>query len=417
MKNRILHKLLLLLLLAALLSGCAATKKLPKMPELPPFPHPTDTPVPTAKPDPTPRPTPTPEPTPTPTPCPHLSWENGVCADCGEPCLHVWEKGVCTVCALVCPHEEHDEDGRCLVCGEAALHRYRDGHCLICGREPDFVTASLPAEAFAPCDEPGRVETHDYRFNYGSGYELDRTMDIYLPFGYDPAKAYNVLVLLHGGNGSSHDFTVAEFPDEDQGFTFTMKALYDRMIAEKRCEPLIIVSPYTCIHRDKEYPGYVPDVYFAKELREYILPYVAENYSTWAEGGTEEQLRAARDHFGIGGVSNGSLYAYETGMALCFDLFSQYICLSGSAAPWGVAECINSEAWRELPIRFYYAGCADEDWQHANSRIGFDVITESTERLTPGENSFYGELHGKHAWSQWAAHMYNALPLVFPPET
>ena len=242
-------------------------------------------------------------------------------------------------------------------------------------------------------------------------------MDIYLPYGYDPVQRYNVLILIHGGNGSSHDFTDMEFINEDQDYPFTMKALYDRMIAEKRCEPLIIVSPYTCIHRDKEYPGYVPDVYFAKELREYILPYVVENYSTWAEGGTEEELRAARDHFGIGGVSNGSLYTYETGMSLCFDLFSQYICLSGCYDPLTIAAAINREEWTDLPIRFYYAGCADEDWQHANSKIGFDAILASTERLTLGENSFYVDMHGEHNWSQWAAHMYNALPLVFPPES
>ena len=103
-------------------------------------------------------------------------------------------------------------------------------------------------------------------------------------------------------------------------------------------------------------------------------------------------------------------------MALCFDLFSQYICLSGCNAPWGVADCINSEEWKDLPIRFYYAGCADEDWQHANSKNGFDVIVASTDRLLLEENSFYAELHGQHNWSQWAAHMYNALPLAFPPE-
>ena len=365
----------------------------------------------------TPEPSVTPEPTPEPTPCPHRNWVDGVCADCGALCSHSWQDGVCTICALRCSHGQHDaETGICPLCGETAVHRYRDGRCLVCGREPDFIHDLLPAEAFAPCEHAGTVVTHDYRFAYAPGYELERTLDVYLPYGYDPAQRYNVLVLIHGGGGSSHDFTDMVFENAELGYSFCMKALYDRMIEEKRCEPLIVISPFTCSFRSQDVPGYLPDAYFAKELREYILPYAAETYSTYAFSGAEEDLRAARDHFGIGGVSNGSLFAYDAGMNLCFDLFSQYICLSGNDAPGEIAERINREDWAALPIRLYYAGSADGDNQQYFSHNGFDIITGSTERLIPEQNSFYVDIHGFHNWSQWAAHLYNVLPLVFPPE-
>ena len=43
----------------------------------------------------------------------------------------------------------------------------------------------------------------------------------------------------------------------------------------------------------------------ARWICEGVLPHLAEHYSTWAEDGSPEALKAARDHFALGGEAVG----------------------------------------------------------------------------------------------------------------
>lgn len=59
----------------------------------------------------------------------------------------------------------------------------------------------------APCSEPGRIECVRYPSRayaleafYGKrNIPLEKTMYVYLPYGYDSGKKYPVLYLMHGG--------------------------------------------------------------------------------------------------------------------------------------------------------------------------------------------------------------------------
>lgn len=68
---------------------------------------------------------------------------------------------------------------------------------------------------------------------------------------------------------------------------------------------------------------------FVRELREDILPFIVQNYSTYAADGSAEAISAARDHFAYAGLSMGSIYAYNSVMPLCLDLFAWFGCFSG----------------------------------------------------------------------------------------
>ena len=394
--------------------------------------------------------------------CEHDAWENGRCAACGLPCEHRWENGRCTVCGSACVHEwenakcqtcglrcDHPiyNHGVCTVCGTACSHDFREGICVICGEVcghanhdpitqqctfcglkiphsfihgkcacgavPVFYDNLLPSEFYQECEHPGTVQKQTYiqKLHYQGDEEVTKNLNVYLPYGYTGQEKYNVLVLIHGGGDDEDSWLTKEY---DFGFPLIMKNIYDNMIEQKLCRPLIIVCPTT--YNGPYYSNDGGLEQMAAELRETILPYVAEHYSTYAESGSLTDLQAAREHFGIGGMSNGALYALNSGMQMDLDLFSNFICFSGNSQPYAVAEAINSETWKDLPISFFYAGAGYYDGQWQNTFYGFQIIVDQTDRLTEGENAFYRDIDGGHDFGVWNVNIFNALQMAFPEE-
>ncbi len=191
-----------------------------------------------------------------------------------------------------------------------------------------------------------------------------------------------------------------------------MKNIYDNMIDQKLCKPMIIVCPTT--YNGPYYSNEGGTEHMARELRETILPFVADHFSTYAASGTIADLQEAREHFGIGGMSNGALYALNSGMQRDFDLFSNYICFSGNSEPYAVAEAINSESWKNLPISYFFAGAGYYDSQWQNTYYGFQIIVDQVDRLSEGKNAFYRDVNGGHDFSVWSVNIFNALQMAFP---
>lgn len=348
--------------------------------------------------------------------CPHDWKKNGFCAMCGKMCLHQWEDGVCSVCSMECSHSEHDAESQlCAVCGEKVVHNFVAGRCA-CGAEPLLYSEFLPEEYFAECDEKGEIADVSY---YAPYYAFDgeimvgKVMSVYLPYGYDESEKYNVMVLLHGGSGNNSDWMQGVIQFED-GDVVCMRNLYDNMIKDRIIEPMIIVTPYTDSY---VFGGGFADTgaqQLGPELRDIIMPYIAEHYSTYAENGSIEALSAAREHFGIGGNSNGSLNAYNAGLVENLDLFANFMCISGSNNARGVVEALESKAFSSLPVDFLYAGAGTTDPQNNNVLVGFQHIVENTPRLIEGENALCFEIKGGHDWKTWSTSFFNAMQLLFP---
>ena len=342
--------------------------------------------------------------------CQH-DFRDGVCVICGEECAHEWDGGTCVICGAACSHAHHDPESlRCAECGLEVPHSYFHGKCE-CGAEPVFYDGTLPAEFYAECEHPGTVEKRSYtqKLYYQGGEEVTKNLNVYLPYGYSEQQKYNVLVLIHGGGDNEDSWITKVY---DFGFPLKMQNIYDNMIERKLCKPLIIVCP--CTYNDPYGWNDSGIDQMATELRETILPFVAENYSTYAASGDLSDLQAAREHFGIGGMSNGAIYALNSGMMKNLDLFSNFICFSGNSLPYQVAEAINSEEWKDLPIPYFYAGAGFYDSQWQNTYYGFQIMVENTDKLTEGENAFYRDIDGGHNFGVWNVNMFNALQMVFP---
>ena len=338
-------------------------------------------------------------------------YENGVCGKCGSRCEHYWDNGVCGNCGTVCGHEVHDPNTRaCSVCGSLVCHQFQNGVCA-CGAQPEIYDSWLPAEYYEPCEHQGTVERVSYRQSllaYG-GFEVEKSMNVYLPYGYDAGRPYDVLILIHGGWDDENSWVTNEY--DDYGFKIVLKNIYDNMMDRRLCEPMIIVCPTTYneegFQMDSGFDG------FAQELRETILPYVAEHYSTYAASGDPEDLRAAREHFAVGGESNGSLYTLHSGMLRNFDVFGRFICLSGNnLTPEEVDAFLRNEK-QDLPFAFFYAGAGTLEEYRDYIVDEYRMLLDRIDDLKEGENTWFYEVVGHHEFSVWATEIFNALQMLF----
>lgn len=347
--------------------------------------------------------------------CLHPEWIDSSCAVCGFRCLHSeYTNGFCSTCGYQCPHEAHNKaDAKCEVCGIQLEHHIVNGKC-VCGWQHTFYTGYLPDEMYAECEFKGTIGTDayiTYDYKRGSDREGVKEFDYYLPYGYDSEKPYNVFVFFHGAGGNKAD-CLGETHDCD-GRYIRMANIYDNMIAKGLIEPLIIISVNTqSVFRDED----SNHEQMAPEVRNDLIPYIINNFSTYARSSSSEDIIAAREHFGCGGLSNGSLYCLNTGMFYNFDYFANYAAISGDNWAKKITEVINDPetGWDKLPIVAFFAGAGQYDGVRDDSSSGFEIITSSSpERFKVGENSWYVETEFSHDWSTWSTDFYNALLMMF----
>ena len=299
------------------------------------------------------------------------------------------------------------------------IHRYSDGICTVCGSAPEFYTGFLPHEFYSETDKAGTVELHKYEITaYPVGYgTYNKCFNIYLPYGYDDSKPYNVLVLVHGGGGNQDSWLNDVYRYKDEGIEMCGRVIFDNMFEKGICDPCIIVCPVTEIPQCQGLTA--STIQLRQELREYILPYVAEHYSTYAADSSLESLKAARDHFALGGLSNGALFVYEGGMRYNFDLFGSYAAFSGNGEPWETVTVIKhtKEAFKDLTMNCYFTGAGTvNDWQQNYTQVGYEYFLEHLPYLVEGKNAWHVDVEGEHEWKVWFTDIFNALPLMFPAE-
>ncbi|MBR6114721.1 MAG: hypothetical protein IKQ10_05995 [Oscillospiraceae bacterium] len=420
MKRRSLYLLAACLLLSAALCGCGFRSAVAREPSAP---APEATPAPTPEPTPAPPPTATPEPT----PCPHLTWTDGVCDGCGEVCTHPgWKNGCCMVCGMACSHPSHNSESRnCDWCGQTVPHTYLNGVCTMCGEKPAFINEILPRNLFTPCRHKGTVEelhytTWDYVLSLSNPepIRLEKKLYVYLPYGYDPAERYDMLILLHG-MGEKDTYWLVDrqdylYPQED--FVYTTDLL-DNLMEMGWCHKMIIATPTFYRYPDNMgvYNQKLDERQFLQELREDILPLLLAKYPTYAREATLEAMGEAREHFGYAGLSMGSIYAYTTIMPECLDLFGWYGCFSGSDGNMTqLAAVLNAPENADKPICYFYNSIGTNDGMFNGHNYQYHDLVKRSDGLTDGVNACFNEIRGaKHLFTAWATGLYNFLPVLF----
>ena len=330
---------------------------------------------------------------------------------------HSWKNGQCTICKTWCTHENHTKEGVCLTCGRKAYHTYRYGLCR-CGNVLQFQYELLPHEYyFEDCDEPGTLQTVELKGQLSdvSPTIAGKKFEVYTPYGYSPNRKYDVM-FLQGGLGSHYNACTSEkwwlTDNYDQQFIF--KTVWDHMIKNGDCRPMIIVSVdgYSAKHGADRYRDlYEETVYF---VRNYIYPYVIDHYSTYAKSSDPNDIIAAREHFGYGGFSNGGYMSYWGCMNSLLDYCANLMPIAGS---WRSAELIDKvyQCKDEYPIICFYSGAGVNDgYAYEQTLEDYVTIVNGSGYLTDGVNAWFVETNYGHDLGAESIHFFNGLRVMFP---
>ncbi|MCQ2408474.1 MAG: family 43 glycosylhydrolase [Oscillospiraceae bacterium] len=239
--------------------------------------------------------------------------------------------------------------------------------------------------------------------NY-TGINGAKKMYVYVPYGYDESKKYNVFYLMHGGGESE------ETCFNDDGINIDV--MLDNMIANGDIEPMIVVTPTF-----NKSPDGAGDVW--KEMRETIIPYVENKYSTYAENTSIEGLKASRYHRAYGGFSMGG---GSTWRMFCnnLDICAYYMPLSGHS--WdgasGVQNAIDRFGFKKDEY-FIFAATGTGDIAYGNMVPLIDALKGDTKRFTYTSDFSKGNLYfleapnETHWWGIVRHYVYDALPNFF----
>ena len=287
-----------------------------------------------------------------------------------------------------------------------------------------------------PCDEQGTVVSLSYTAPaYAINDFLDKdetiekTVQVYLPYGYDESQKYNILYLLHGTGGTDAYWFFDAEPETTQN-------VLDNMIQQGLCDPLIVVTPmYISELKGKDYrikdelvAAYAEEVqdpylqvrndlwaeYFQYEFVNDVIPVVESTYSTYAGGDvSEESLIASRDHRAMVGLSRGSMATMRSGMVTNLDKFGWFGNFSGI---WLDVERLEAAlADSEYPIDYWYNGTGTDDFAAAN-HLDFhnEVMNRLSDRVTDGKNyCMIVKDGGAHDYPSWIVDLYNSLLVFF----
>lgn len=187
--------------------------------------------------------------------------------------------------------------------------------------------AAVPDAYLEKAEQGGRVERVSYQIpNPGNPEEmLEKKVNVYLPYGYDPEKKYKILYTLHGGEG----FTDAYFSVERN--ESPVKRVLDHMIANGDIEPMIVAAPtYYNEGQDRAMINVIELIenFCQHELIECVIPAVEGAYSSYAESLGREGIKASRAYRGYTGYSMGALstwYSFVYGL----DYFTFFMPMSG----------------------------------------------------------------------------------------
>lgn len=276
----------------------------------------------------------------------------------------------------------------------------------------------LGSSLFKESGKPGELKTCRYTVtDIATGRSEEKSMQVYLPYGYDETKKYDVLVLAQGESGDE-TYWFAETKDEAER-EVSLKNLLDNMIADGQCEPLIVVSTSWANNASCKMTRFdmndltIASAQQAAEMRRDILPFIIENYSTYAASSSPADIKKARDHFGYVGISWSAMTGILGMMREDTDCFSWF----GSFAP-GLFD-LNDTVKRidavstTQPIR-YFLMCCGTDEEIDKSESIYTRLAEDSASLVDGQNCEFIEIQGgAHWYGTWLAGIYNSLLVFF----
>lgn len=277
----------------------------------------------------------------------------------------------------------------------------------------------ISAEYKKPAAQEGTLVRLDYETWESFSYEqhsqkLLKTAWVYLPYGYDESRAYNIFYLSHGG--WSNEETVLGTDKQPS----ELKYAIDHAIQDNRMKPMILVCPTYNNTSGRDSWDYSLALQltdqFHNELLNDLIPAAESKYHTWADFDTSlENIKATRDHRGFGGFSMGSVNTWHT-FQYCLDYFRYFMPMSGNMGDgaW-IDSVVRASEWTDEDF-FIWTATGTEDF--AASGFSYQInsmVNEYSDTFHLANNEvdgnvsyrlYEGGTHGPEAANQYT---FNAL--------
>ncbi|MBE6851211.1 MAG: hypothetical protein E7504_05700 [Ruminococcus sp.] len=253
-----------------------------------------------------------------------------------------------------------------------------------------------PGNYLNTCSQAGRVINETY-----NGINGTNKLNVYLPYGYDENKQYNIFYLMHGGGENENTI----FSDDVK-----LDHLLDHMIMNGELEPMIVVTPTF---------NKCEAATFYKELRASVIPFVEGKYSTYAKSTSEADLIASRMHRAYGGFSMGSLSTWCVGNH-SLDMVGYLMPLSGDN--WEGVGSLTKEIDRlGYSKDQYFIMCAtgSKDIAYGNMNPQMEAMKKDTAHFTYTSDFSQGNFYylvapeKTHWWGFVRHYVYDCLPYFF----
>ena len=239
----------------------------------------------------------------------------------------------------------------------------------------------LPEQYYENCPEQGEVQE--------LYFDTNAKIVVWTPYGYNRNTKYDLVLMLHGANGSPQDW-VSQVQSY-AGHEYRVQTLYDWMTYDGLCDPFIVAS--IPVQANRENSNMIDDIILS-------LKYMAKNFSTWAKDDSEESLIEARDHIILGGLSRGAMYTMHFATKH-IELVGNYIVLSGAGSPETVVEKIKETDLQPKSF-FFGAGRGEEEYdnwaRHASSTLKKYVKKVDCKSYDAA-----------HDWGTWITGVYDGL--------
>lgn len=275
----------------------------------------------------------------------------------------------------------------------------RDVHVNFVDLYSDILVPGTPPAPWELTSIPhGSVTHHDFTTHIGLHYPDNQTAYVvYTPPGYDPHRkgGYPVLYLLHG------------YSDTEEGWTRSGQAdlMLDRMLAEKKIVPMIVVMPRSYGDFDAVSHGHNPDptvnrnniTLFDRTMVEELLPEVEGKYNV-AKG---------RENRAVAGLSMGGQEALTLGLGHP-ELFAS---VGGMSA--GLPQNANFDAMfpnahaAPTKLRLLWVACGTDDRLITPNRALVAWAKKKGYAVTPVETP------GAHTFIVWRDNLLQFAPLLF----
>lgn len=233
----------------------------------------------------------------------------------------------------------------------------------------------------------GVTHVHVYR-NEATG--IMRRLHVYTPAGYRTRRRpWPVLYLLHGSSDSDRDWLELGQAGE----------MLDRMIAQRRAVPMVLVMPDGHPHPSLDVSTRARNLAtLAAEMRDHLMPIAEQQYGA----ARQASLRA------IAGASMGGAQALHLAGHRPMDFGT----VAGFSAPGDIPSGpALSEAWpartsgSKAP-RFWLA-CGRDDEYLAEAQQVFAYLERS------GHRTAWHLSAGGHGWAAWREHLERLLANLF----